>query len=186
MYFYANRHLRALTLDGTPVFEVPGGLAALEPSMSPAIGPDGSVHTDLNAYTPAGSLQWSFPTPEPYNVFTNPDVGSDGFHYFGQNLSQLFALNPDGSLRWHVALADYVGGPIVDPTNTQLLMGGADTLDHPASFCRPALETARSCGEWSCPSRTRRSGIPTSTCSDSTNSSIPARASRRMGRPPIS
>jgi len=131
LYFYANRHLRALTLSGTPVFEVPGGLAALEPAMSPAIGPDGSVHTDLDVYSPSGSLAWSFTTPDPYNVFTNPDVGSDGAHYFGQNLSQLFALNPDGSLRWHVGLGDYVGAPIVDPTNTQLVMGGADTLDHP-------------------------------------------------------
>jgi hypothetical protein len=131
LYFYANRHLRALTLDGTPVFEIPGGLYQLEAARTPAIGPDGSVHTDLDVYSPAGALLWSFPTPYPYNVFTNPDVGSDGVHYFGQNLSQLFALNPDGSQRWHVALDDYVNGPIVDPTNTQLVMGGADTLDHP-------------------------------------------------------
>ena len=129
MYFYANRHLRALTLGGTPVFEIAGGLAALEPAMSPAIGPDGSVHTDLNVYAPGGSLLWSFPTPDPYNVFTNPDVGTDGVHYFGQNLSQLFALNPDGSQRWHVTLDDYVQGPVVDPSNAQLVMGSANTGD---------------------------------------------------------
>jgi len=129
MYFYANRHLRALALDGTPVFEIPGGLAALEPARSPAIGPDGSVHTDLDVYAPGGSLLWSFPTPDPYNVFTNPDVGTDGVHYFGQNLSQLFALNPDGSQRWHVTLADYVQGPVVDPSNAQLVMGSANTGD---------------------------------------------------------
>ena len=131
LYFYANRHLRALTLDGTPVFEIPGGLAALEPARSPAIGPDGSVHTDLDVYAPDGHLLWSFATPDPYNVFTNPDVGSDGVHYFGQNLSQLFALNPDGSQRWHVTFTDYLQGPVVDPLNAQLVMGGANTGDQP-------------------------------------------------------
>src|SRR6185369_5860824 len=131
LYFYANRHLRALTLDGTPVFEIPGGLAALEPARSPAIGPDGSVHTDLDVYAPDGHLLWSFATPDPYNVFTNPDVGSDGVHYFGQNLSQLFALNPDGSQRWHVTFTDYLQGPVVDPLNAQLFMGGANTGDQP-------------------------------------------------------
>jgi len=131
LYFYANRHLRALTLDGTPVFEIAGGLAALEPARSPAIGPDGSVHTDLDVYAPDGHLLWSFATPDPYNVFTNPDVGSDGVHYFGQNLSQLFALNPDGSQRWHVTFTDYLEGPVVDPLNAQLVMGGANTGDQP-------------------------------------------------------
>jgi hypothetical protein len=124
LYFYANNHVRALRLDGTSVFTLTGTLG------QPAIAPDGTVHFPLGAYSPNGSLLWSFPTPYPYNVFTPPDVGSDGIHYFVQNLSQLFALNPNGSQRWHVTLADYVAGPIVDPLNTQLVMGSADTLDH--------------------------------------------------------
>lgn len=131
LYFAANHHVRGLTLDGAPVFTIEAGFAQLQRADSPAVGPDGSVHTAINSYSPNGDLQWSFPTPYPYNVFTKSTVGSDGVHYFVQNLSQLFALNIDGSQRWHVALNDYVDGPIVDPTNTQLVMGGADTLDHP-------------------------------------------------------
>jgi hypothetical protein len=130
LYFYANNHLRALRLDGASVFTIPGGLAQLNPGMQPAIGPDGSVHTVLTTYSPSGSPLWSFPTPYAYNVFTQPDVGSDGVHYFVQNLSQLFALNTGGSQRWHLTLTDYVAGPIVDPLNTQLVIGSADTLDH--------------------------------------------------------
>jgi Divergent InlB B-repeat domain len=130
LYFYANQHLRGLGLDGSSVFTIPGGLAQLNPGMQPTIGPDGSVHTVLTTFLPSGSPLWSFPTPYAYNVFTQPDVGSDGVHYFVQNLIQLFALNANGSQRWHVTLPDYVAGPVVDPLNTQLVMGSADTLDH--------------------------------------------------------
>jgi hypothetical protein len=130
LYFYANNHLRAVGLDGSSVFTVAGMLAQLRPGMQPVVAPDGSVHTVLSAYAPSGSPLWVFPTPYPYNVFTPADIDSAGSHYFVQNLSQLFALNPDGSQRWHVALTDYLEGPIVDPQNTQLIMGSADTLDH--------------------------------------------------------
>jgi hypothetical protein len=76
------------------------------------------------------SLLWFFPTPNPYNLFTPADIGSDGTRYFVQNLSQIFALNANGSQRWHAALNSYLAGPIVDPLNTQLVMGSADTGDH--------------------------------------------------------
>jgi hypothetical protein len=131
LYFYANNHLRAVRLDGTPVFTNSSGLVSqLKPGLQPVVGPDGSVHTVLSAYTPNGIPLWSFPTPYPYNVFTPADIGSDGTHYFVQNLSQLFALNPNGSQRWHVTSTSYLAGPIVDSLNTQLVMGSADTLDH--------------------------------------------------------
>jgi hypothetical protein len=124
LYFSANKHLRALRLDGTSVFTLPGDLG------QPAIGPDGSVHLPLAAYSPNGNQLWFFQTPYPYNVFTPPDVGSNGIHYFLQNLSKLFALNPDGSEKWFFNVNGYVDGPIVDPLNTQLLMGSSDTLNH--------------------------------------------------------
>ena len=131
LYFWANNRLRGITLSGNPVFSFGGGLPQLQVANSPAVGPDGSVHTALSSFSPDGNHLWTFATPYPYNVFTKSSVGSDGAHYYVQNLSQLFALNPDGSVRWHADLDDYVGGPIVDPTSTQLLMGGDNTLDHP-------------------------------------------------------
>jgi hypothetical protein len=130
LYFYANQHLRGVGLDGSSVFSIPGSIAQLNPGMQPTIRHDGSVHTVLTTYSPSGSPLWSFPTPYPYNVFTQPDVGSDGVHFFVQNLIQLFALNPDGSQHWHLTVPDYLAGPIVDPLNTQLVMGSANTLDH--------------------------------------------------------
>ena len=125
LYFSANNHARAVSLDGTPVFTLPGAFG------QPAVSPDGSVHFSLSAFSPTGNVLWTFASPYPYNVFTPPDVGSDGVHYFAQNLIQLFALNPNGSQRWHLTLNNYVNGPIVDPLNTQVVLGSADTLDHP-------------------------------------------------------
>ncbi len=125
LYFSANRHMRGLRLDGSSVFTLAGS-----GFNQPAIAPDGTVHTTLSAWSPNGNLLWTFPTPYPGNTFTTPDVGSDGVHYFGQNLIQLFGLNPNGSQRWHATLNGYFGGPVVDPSNTQLLIGSAETLDH--------------------------------------------------------
>ena len=123
LYFYANGHLRSLKLDGTSVFTVAGA--------QPAVAPDGSVHTPFSAYAPSGSLLWTFISPYPYNLASPPDMGSDGTHYFVQNTIQLFALNSNGSQRWHLTLADAVAGPIVDPQNTQLILGSATTLNNP-------------------------------------------------------
>ena len=118
LYFYANHHLRSLRLDGTPVFALPGTFA------QPAIGPDGNVHISATTYAPNGSLLWAF-TGGPFGAGPS-DVGSDGITYFGA----LFALNPDGSLRWNLPLTDYVSGVMVDPLNTQLVTHSVDTLDH--------------------------------------------------------
>jgi len=123
LYFSANTHMRAVGLDGSSVFTVTRG--------QPAVAPDGSVHTSYSSYAPNGSLNWTFDSPYPHNVSSEPDIGSDGIHYFVENTIQLFALNTNGSQKWHLTLADYVGGPVVDPQNTQLLLGSAATLNFP-------------------------------------------------------
>ena len=127
LYFGANSHTRALRLDGTSVF-------TLSSTFQPAIGPDGTVHSALAAFSPNGNLLWNFGSPYPYNTFTPADVGSNGVHYFTQNLSELFALNAGGSVSWHVTLSNRVGGPIVDPSNSMLALGGANTLNEPGTI----------------------------------------------------
>ena len=130
LYFYANDHIRAVGLDGSPGFSIPGGLAHLRAGFQPAVAPDGAIHTALNAFSPSGRALWTFATPYPLNVFTPADIGSDGIHYFGQNLAQLLALNPNGSQRWNTAISGNVAGPVVDPFNSQLIMGSSETGDH--------------------------------------------------------
>ncbi|MDQ2697044.1 MAG: PQQ-binding-like beta-propeller repeat protein, partial [Pseudomonadota bacterium] len=120
MYFLANNHLKALRLDGTPVF------TNTSTGNQPATGPDGTVYstyTALGAYTPAGSVKWSF-TGAVNNAATAPDVGPDGVVYFVHNLSTLYAVNPDGSRRWGIVTSEVMEDPIVSPLNSMVAMGG--------------------------------------------------------------
>ena len=43
LYFHANRHLRAVGLDGTELFTYPDALVGGDPQ--PVVAPDGSVYT---------------------------------------------------------------------------------------------------------------------------------------------
>ena len=145
LYFSANAHMRGVGLDGSSVFTVTRG--------QPAVAPDGSVHNTFTSYAPSGSINWNFVTDYPVNVTSPPDIGSDGIHYFVQNTVELFAVNPDGSQRWHRTLGDYVDGPIVDPQNTQLLVGSAATLNFAGYIISESARTVTSSGGSSCPPR---------------------------------
>jgi putative pyrroloquinoline-quinone-binding quinoprotein/IPT/TIG domain-containing protein len=123
MYFLANDHLKGLRLDGSPVFTIPST------GNQPATGPDGTIYstyTALGAYTPAGSVKWSF-TGVINNAATAPDVGPDGIVYFVHNLGTLYAVNPNGTERWRVVTSEIMEDPIVNPGNSMIAMGGIPT-----------------------------------------------------------
>ena len=124
LYFYANSHLKALRLDGGSAFTIASDFG--QPAVSPL---DGSIHAPYGAYSPSGSLQWIFSSPYPYNISSPPDIGSDGTHYLVQNTIELFGLNTNGTQRWHVTMKDTGDRPIVDPQNTQIVLGSATTLN---------------------------------------------------------
>jgi hypothetical protein len=136
MYFLANNHLKALRLDGSLVFTVPAS------GNQPATGPDGTVYTTytaLGAYTPTGTVKWSF-TGAINNAATAPDVGPDGVAYFVHNLGTLYAVNPNGSQRWSVVTSEIMEDPIVSPLNSMLAMGGIPTYGMSGFF--KAVSTA--------------------------------------------
>lgn len=142
MYFLANNHLKGLRLDGSPVF------AITTTGNQPATGPDGTVYatyTALGAYTPSGSVKWSF-TGEINNAATAPDVGPDGVVYFVHNLGTLYAVNPDGSQRWKVVTSEIMEDPIVHPLNSMLVMGGIPTYGMSGFF--KAVSTASHSELW--------------------------------------
>ena len=130
MYFLANNHLKALRLDGSLVFTNPAT------GNQPAIGPDGTVYatyTALGAYTPAGSVKWSF-SGVINNAATAPDVGPDGVVYFVHNLGTLYAVNPNGTERWRVVTSEVMEDPIVSPLNSMIAIGGIPTYGMPGFF----------------------------------------------------
>lgn len=119
LYFYANARMRAVrTQDGGSVFT---GGAARQPVVSPV---DGTVHAGASAYSPAGQFLWSDAAGwSP----SDPDVGSNGIHYYVNVGTDLAALSTGGSRLWSLTLPKSVFAPDVDPANSVVLVAGAGT-----------------------------------------------------------
>jgi hypothetical protein len=132
MVFLANNHLRALNLNGGDVF------SNTSTGHQPAAGPDGTIYTTytkLGAYNPDGSVKWSFAGQPLNNAATGPTVGPDGAIYFAQNLSFLYSVNPNGTQRWLTNTQSILEHPQqVDPTNTQLGLGGRPNYGYSGFF----------------------------------------------------
>jgi len=124
LYLYANNHTRAVRLeDGASVFTIP---RTGQPVISPL---DGTMHATATAYNPSGQLQWAFTFPSSGLPVSVPDLASDGTHYTTYRTMELYALNPNGIEKWHLALTNYIGAPNVDPNNTLVVVGSGGTLD---------------------------------------------------------
>jgi hypothetical protein len=132
MIFLANNHLRAIKLDGSPVF------SNTSTGNQPAAGQDGTIYTTytmLGAYNPNGSVKWSFAGQPVHNAATGPTVGPDGAIYFAQNLAYLYSVNPNGSQRWLTNTQAILEDPqAVDPTNTQVGLGGRPNYGYSGFF----------------------------------------------------
>ena len=102
-------HLHAINRDGLPRWTFKTGNLIRAP---PSIGADGTIYVPshdgrLYAVDPDGSERWSvvvMRNPEGFEVSrasvdSPPSIGPDGAIYvLGRGL---FAINPDGSIRWH-------------------------------------------------------------------------------------
>ncbi|MXZ46321.1 MAG: PQQ-binding-like beta-propeller repeat protein [Chloroflexi bacterium] len=101
--------LHAINRDGSPRWQFETGNLIRAP---PSIGPDGAIYVPsddgrLYAVDPDGSERWSVVVSRPppgyegsrASVSSPPSIGPDGAIYvLGRGL---FAINPDGSIRWH-------------------------------------------------------------------------------------
>jgi len=81
---------------------------------SPAIGPDGTIYigvlSHLCALTDNGksvSAKWILQIAA--NGITSPAVGGDGTVYFSSDDDNIYAVNPDGTLKWTFT----TGGPVL-------------------------------------------------------------------------
>ena len=63
-------------------------------------------HTGRSPYTgpELPSLRWSFQTGD--KIYSSPAIGSDGTIYVASDDGNLYALNPDGSLKWSFPTGD--------------------------------------------------------------------------------
>jgi PQQ-like domain len=70
-----------------------------------------------------GRFKWRLKLPDQY-VPTRPVVGTDGTVYAMGNFGHIYAVNPDGSLKWVVTPAGGVSGCISLLPNGNLVVGG--------------------------------------------------------------
>jgi len=141
LYFHANRHVRGLGLDGRQLFTLADGLSTLQGDPQPAVGRDGSLYTNLfsapddpslGRLNEEGNLRWR--TLNQSNVLTTPEVGPDGVIYDARNLSTLYALNPDATVRWQYTDSGILLSHMPSPRNRRLLVGGIVTYGQPVFF----------------------------------------------------
>ncbi len=106
---------------------------------SPAIGADGSVFIgsvgafNLYAFNANGGLKWGCLTDLGAWVNSSPAVGASGTVYAGSSGGTLFAVNPNGSVRWGYQTG-YAGdftesSPTIGADGT-IYVGGWDTYLH--------------------------------------------------------
>lgn len=84
------------------------------------------VSPRLTAYSPSGTLLWVF-GDNTTNEVTAPDVAPDGSIYVVRNLGELYKLSPQGQTLWSLPTTEVLGGPVVDPANDLVLVGGQVT-----------------------------------------------------------
>jgi len=79
----------------------------------------------VHALDGAGTLKWSYDTGDMVRR-SPPVVGADGTIYLGTNGKRLYALNPDGTLKWRCNLPGIVrSSPAIGPDGT-LYVGCGD------------------------------------------------------------
>jgi outer membrane protein assembly factor BamB len=131
IYFTSNdQHLYALTPDGALRWRVPASLN--DSGSSPAIGTDGTIFIGgqgLRAFDPSGQLLWMYPGTNPLSGthgFGSPIVGADGTIYSAGSRS-LFAVRPDGTLKWDYPLGWRVYSQPVIGLDGQILTASYDS-----------------------------------------------------------
>jgi outer membrane protein assembly factor BamB len=69
--------------------------------------------------TNLGIVKWRYHTSDFRAVVTSPAIGSDGTIYFGALNDTLYALNPDGTLKWSYSTnGDIYSSPAIGPDGT--------------------------------------------------------------------
>ena len=108
----------ALNSDGTIKWETMVGAS----ETSPAVSQDGTIYvtswkisnsdpkvkTGLTSITPKGAIKWSYGIsktfPNDPNIYvgsdSSPIIGADGIIYFGSDAGYVYAVNPNGTLKW--------------------------------------------------------------------------------------
>jgi outer membrane protein assembly factor BamB len=120
IYTAADGDIYAFTANGTVKWHHPINTS----TSSPTVGADGTIYIGNNesilyAFAPDGTQKWSFASDETRigpgftAIYGAPAIGPDNTIYFGTlvgagvqdpQFAHIYALNPNGTLRWKYAL----------------------------------------------------------------------------------
>ncbi|MBF0488537.1 MAG: PQQ-like beta-propeller repeat protein [Nitrospirae bacterium] len=100
-----------------------------------AVAADGTIYaaggTQLYAFTSAGVLKWVYSGAND-SIHGEPCIGGDGTIYFGSWDTYVYAVNPDGSLKWKYKTVGSIA-PLASPTlstdGLTLYVGSGDPHD---------------------------------------------------------
>jgi len=85
---------------------------------SAAIANDGTIYlgtgNGLKALNESCQTLWTAPTGN--ITHSTPAIAQDGTIYIGANNGNLYAINPDGSIRWQYDLEESLGTPVIGPS----------------------------------------------------------------------
>jgi outer membrane protein assembly factor BamB len=138
-------YLYAIHPDGTQKWCTQ--LNILPSSSAPAIGPDGTIYVHgngtegntvaiekLHAITPGGVITWTFEFNGGAGIFTSyvqssPAVAPDGTLYVASNDTNLYALNPNGTIKWtySAGLSSINSSPALSPDGNTVYIVNAST-----------------------------------------------------------
>ena len=141
----AGGALYAINPDGTLQWQTP--LPILPSSTAPAIGAGGMIYVHgsgdegnvvaiekLLALTPAGVISWTFAFNGGSGITTSdvasaPAVGDDGVIYVGSSDTNLYAINPNGTLKWArtPSLSSIEAAPALSPDGGTVYIVDATT-----------------------------------------------------------
>ena len=101
-------------------------------TSSPAVASDGTIYVGttggiLYAVTSTGSLSWDFSDNNNIgNISSSPAIDGDGIIYFGSNnssSSKVYAVKPDGTLKWSVSIGTPIHSSPVIREDGSILIG---------------------------------------------------------------
>jgi len=143
----AGQVLRAYNPDGSVKWNS-ADLGTYPLTCSPSIAGDGTIYLGIKdnnsisgqnggaliAFWSTGTIRWAYPAGD-FDVRSQPSIDADGTIYFGTkgNNGYVYALNPDGTLKWrHATVNDLVcPGCGTDVYNTPAI--GADGIIYVAN-----------------------------------------------------
>ena len=101
-------------------------------TSSPAVASNGTIYVGttggiLYAVTSTGSLNWDFSDSNNIgNISSSPAIDGDGIVYFGSNnssSSKVYAVKPDGTLKWSVSIGTSIHSSPVIREDGSILIG---------------------------------------------------------------